>query len=251
MASRLFGVLNIRAVVVLMLPARNEGPRIGAVIDRAPSSVAVLVVDDGSTDGTGDVARAAGAVVVPGPGRGLGAAVLTGLRAAVAMGADVVAFCDADGEYDPAEIDRLVAPIERGEADYVVGSRFAGDIRSMRPHRRLGNRMLTIALRALTRLPVTDGQSGFRALSRHAAIAADLAHDFNYAQVLTIELTGKGFRYAEVPITYSFRTSGTSFVRLLPYLRSVVPAAATELRVARHRRTRATAASTAIASENH
>jgi glycosyltransferase involved in cell wall biosynthesis len=215
-------------VPILVLPARNEAPRIAAVIARSPAPV--LVVDDGSIDGTGDVARAAGATVVRTEGLGLGGAVRTGLRAAVERGADVVAFCDADGEYDPAELDLLIAPIMRGEADYVVGSRFAGSIRSMRPHRRLGNVVLTRAVRRLTGLPVTDGQSGYRALSRDAATAAEIGHDFNYAQVLTIELQRKGFRYAEVPISYAFRSSGESFVRLLPYLRRVVPAVVRELR---------------------
>jgi hypothetical protein len=90
--------------------------------------------------------------------------------------------------------------------------------------------VLTRAVRWLTGLPVTDGQSGYRALSAAAASAAEIGHDFNYAQVLTIELQRKGFRYAEVPITYSFRSSGESFVKLLPYLRRVVPAVARELR---------------------
>jgi glycosyltransferase involved in cell wall biosynthesis len=195
--------------------------------------VPVLVVDDGSADGTGEVARAAGATVVRTEGLGLGAAVRIGLREAVALGADVVAFCDADGEYDPAEIDALAAPIIRGEADYVVGSRFAGEIRSMRPHRRLGNRALTLALSVVARARITDGQSGYRALSRAAATAAEIRHDFNYAQVLTLELRRKGFRYAEVPITYSFRESGDSFVRVLPYLCAVIPAVWNELRSAR------------------
>jgi glycosyltransferase involved in cell wall biosynthesis len=218
-------------MTMLILPARNEAPRIAAVIARSP--VPVLVVDDGSTDGTGDVATLAGAEVVRTPGLGLGAAVRIGLHAAVERGADVVAFCDADGEYDPAEIDLLIGPIMRGEADYVVGSRFAGSIRSMRPHRRVGNRVLTVLVRRLTGLPVTDGQSGYRALSAAAASAAEIGHDFNYAQVLTIELQRKGFRYAEVPITYSFRSSGQSFVKLVPYLRRVVPAVVRELRRSR------------------
>ena len=220
-------------MIALVLPARNEAPRIEAVINRAPTGVAVIVVDDGSTDGTGDVARAAGADVVRTEGLGLGAAVRIGLRAAVARGADAIAFCDADGEYDPAAIGALIAPIMNGDADYVVGSRFAGEIRAMRPHRRLGNQVLTRAVRTLTGLPVTDGQSGYRALSRDAAMAAEIAHDFNYAQVLTLELQRKGFRYAEVPITYAFRSSGDSFVRLLPYLRRVVPAVWAEMRAAR------------------
>ena len=220
-------------MVVLVLPARNEAPRIDAVIRRAPAHVHVLVVDDGSTDDTGEVARTAGATVVRTDGLGLGAAVRLGLREAVAAGADVVAFCDADGEYDPAAIDTLIAPIMGGDADYVVGSRFAGDIRSMRPHRRFGNRVLTLGMCALTRTRITDGQSGYRALSRDAAAAAEIGHDFNYAQVLTLELRRKGFRYAEVPITYAFRESGDSFVKLVPYLRRVVPAVWREVRTTR------------------
>ena len=78
--------------------------------------------------------------------------------------------------------------------------------------------------------PVTDGQSGYRALSAAAAAAAEIIHDYNYAQVLTLDLLGKGFRYAEVPISYPFRTTGRSFVRLDPYLRQVVPAFVREVR---------------------
>jgi len=215
--------------VVLFLPARNEAATVASVVARAPADVhghpvLVLVVDDGSTDGTAARARAAGARVVPGGGRGLGAAVRTGLAAAVAFDPVAVAFCDADGEYAPDELARLVEPILDGRADYVVGSRFGGDIRRMLPHRRLGNLVLTRALAHITRAPITDGQSGYRALSEAAARSASVIHDYNYAQVLTVDLLGKGFRYAEVPITYAFREHGRSFVRLLPYLSHVVPA---------------------------
>jgi glycosyltransferase involved in cell wall biosynthesis len=214
--------------VVLFLPARDEAPRIAAVIERAPATVLgrpvlVVVVDDGSTDGTADVARDAGAKVVDGRGWGLGDAVRLGLAEAATLGAAVVAFCDADGEYDPAELAVLAGSILDGDADYVVGSRFAGRIGHMRPHRRFGNQVLTRWVRWLTRLPVTDGQSGFRALSGAAAARAEVAHDYNYAQVLTLDLVAKGYRYAEVPISYTFRRSGDSFVKLGRYLRKVVP----------------------------
>ena len=182
-------------------------------------------MDDGSLDGTAAEARRRGAVVVPhGRGRGLGAAVRTGLEAAGDRGAAVIAFCDADGEYDPAELERVVAPILAGHADYVVGSRFAGTIRRMRPHRRAGNVVLTWSMRAITGERITDGQSGYRALSARAAAEATIAHDYNYAQVLTLDLLRKGYRYTEVPITYAFRQSGTSFVRLGRYVRQVGPA---------------------------
>ncbi|CAN5755057.1 N/A [soil metagenome] len=215
--------------VVLVLHAHDEGARVAGVIERLPSHVCgrptrCLVVDDGSSDGTSTVAAAAGAHVVRHrTNRGLGAAVRTGLAAAVELGAAVVAFCDADGEYDPAELARLVEPILAGEADYVVGSRFAGTIDRMRPHRRAGNVVLTAALGWICRTPITDGQSGYRAFSRTAAASASVAHDYNYAQVLTIDMLSKSFGYREVPIHYAFRASGTSFVRLGRYLRAVTP----------------------------
>ncbi len=215
--------------VVLFMPAHDEGPRVAAVVARTPATVAgrpvqVVVVDDGSADDTATRARAAGATVICHEvNRGLGAAVRTGLAHATAVGASAVAFCDADGEDDPAELEALVSPILDGTADYVVGSRFAGTIHHMRPHRRLGNQVLTGWVRWTVRQPVTDGQSGYRAFSPAAAAAAVIPHDYNYAQVLTIDLVGRGFTYVEVPITYAFRASGRSFVRLGRYLRRVVP----------------------------
>ena len=217
--------------VLLFFPAFNEADAVGGVIARVPPlagghPVRCLVIDDGSHDQTVAVAEAAGAEVIRfATNQGLGAAVRAGLAAGVAMGAVAVAFCDADGEYAPEELERVVAPILRGEADYVIGSRFAqGRPRLMHLHRMVGNRVLTRWVRHLTGLPATDGQSGYRALSPAAAADAVIIHDFNYAQVLTLDLVAKGFRYAEVPISYRFRTTGESFVKLVPYLRKVIPA---------------------------
>jgi glycosyltransferase involved in cell wall biosynthesis len=241
---------------VWFLPARDEEATIAAVLARAPGRVAghpvvPVVVDDGSRDATARVAAAAGATVVRTAARGLGAAVRTGLATALAHDPVAVAFCDADGEYAPEELDALVTPIARGDADYVVGSRFLGAIGRMHPHRRLGNRVLTAALAQLTGAPITDGQSGYRALSPAAAAAAEIAHDYNYAQVLTVELLRKGFRYHEVPISYSFRRHGRSFVRLGPYLRHVVPAVHRELRRARDAQSSTTCAANAARARDH
>jgi glycosyltransferase involved in cell wall biosynthesis len=226
--------------VVLFLPAHDEEATVAAVVARTPAMllghpVEVVVVDDGSTDGTASAAHAAGATVFSmGTNQGLGAAVRAGLGLARERDAVAVAFCDADGEYAPEELAQLVEPVLAGQADYVVGSRFAGRPRSMRPHRWFGNKVLTLAMRFLVRRwgvrGLSDGQSGYRALSAEAAASAEVVHDFNYAQVLTLDLLAKGFRYAEVPISYQFRQHGRSFVKLVPYLRSVVPAVRQELR---------------------
>ena len=216
---------------MLFLPAYDEEDSVADVVARVPAEVCgrpvrCLVIDDGSDDRTAVRAAAAGAEVVRlATNRGLGAAVRQGLVEGIARGAAVVAFCDADGEYAPEELARLVAPILAGGADYVVGSRFGGGRpRHMRAQRCLGNRVLTRWLRVTARRAITDGQTGYRALSARAASEAEIVHDYNYAQVLTLDLLARGFRYVEVPISYRFRTTGRSFVKLGAYLRAVVPA---------------------------
>jgi glycosyltransferase involved in cell wall biosynthesis len=169
--------------------------------------------------------------VVRQPGNlGLGAAVRRGLAEAVQLRPAAVVYLDADGEYPPGDLDRLAAPVLDGTADYVVGSRFAGGRREMRPHRTVGNLLLTRWLRfTARRRDISDGQSGYRAFAPAAAAGAEIIHDYNYAQVLTLDLLGKGYTYAEVPIDYAIRRTGTSFVRLGRYLCSVVPAVYREL----------------------
>jgi glycosyltransferase involved in cell wall biosynthesis len=111
------------------MPAHNEEASVGDVVRRTPEQVLghpvlCLVMDDGSSDNTARVALGAGAEVLSSPeNRGLGATVRRGLAEAVTRDAAAVAFCDADGEYFPEELERLVRPILEGSADYVVGSR--------------------------------------------------------------------------------------------------------------------------------
>ncbi|MGB5951573.1 MAG: lysylphosphatidylglycerol synthase domain-containing protein [Ornithinimicrobium sp.] len=222
--------------VVVFLPAHNEEDVISSVLGRIPVQVhghrvQVLVINDGSSDRTAVLAAQAGACVVDQPRNlGLGAAVRRGLQLTAEQNPIAGVYLDADGEYPPEQIGDVVEPVLTGEADYVIGSRFSGTIETMRPHRRIGNLALTRWVRWTARRPdVSDGQSGFRAFSPGALRAAEVVHDYNYAQVLTLDLLGKGFVYAEVPIRYRFRTTGTSFVSLGRYLRKVVPAVHREL----------------------
>ena len=221
--------------VLLFLPAFNEEDAVADCINRVPDTVCglnvdCLVIDDGSTDGTAIEAKQAGAEVISlETNQGLGAAVRVGLSEGVKRKSSAVIFADADGEYPPEELENLVSPIIQGKADYVVGSRFLGDIEFMRPHRRFGNHVLTKILSLIARRKITDGQSGYRAFSPRAAASAEVIHDFNYAQIITLDLLAKGYIYLEVPISYHFRTTGESFIKLFPYLRKVVPAVYKEL----------------------
>jgi len=223
------GDADAAAPVVVVLPVHDEAATVADVIARVPRSVAgryveVVVVDDASSDGSGDLALAAGAkVVAHDRNRGLGAAVRTGFAEAARLGACAVAFLDADGEYDPAEMEALVQPVLDGTADYVAGNRFARGAPDMLLRRRAGNAALTALTSLIVRRRVRDAQSGFRALSAHALRHAEIGHDYNYAQVLTIGLLRKGFRYSEVPISYARRRHGRSFVKLGRYLANVLP----------------------------
>jgi glycosyltransferase involved in cell wall biosynthesis len=225
--------LKLLAVVV---PAKDEEATIGELLDRISSvrmpgyELQTFVVDDGSSDRTAEIARKEGAEVVQHSNNlGLGAAVRTGLRAAVDAGAAAVAYLDADLEYSPEDISRLLEPVLAGRADYVLGSRFRGGVRGMKLHRRLGNYVFTALLVALTGRFMTDGQTGMRAFSREAADRAEIIHDYNYAQVLTLDLLRKGFRMEEVPIRYRVREHGESFIRW-SYLVKVLPAIWREMR---------------------
>ncbi|MCA1056372.1 glycosyltransferase family 2 protein [Rossellomorea aquimaris] len=229
--------MNKQKVIVFM-PAHNEEESIGSVISRVPRSfhpavdVEVLVINDGSTDSTVEVAERAGAdhIVTFKDNRGLGAAVREGLKSSVELGGDIGVMIDADGEYPPEQIPDLLQPIFRSEADYTMGSRFLGTINGMKIHRRLGNYCFTALQSLLLGKWIYDGQSGMRAFSRQAMESAEIIHDYNYAQVLTLNLVRKGFRVKEVPILYHVRTTGRSFIKFKSYMSSVLPAIIKEMR---------------------
>jgi glycosyltransferase involved in cell wall biosynthesis len=147
----------------------------------------------------------------------------------VEAGAEAVAYLDADLEYYPEDIPKLLEPVLAGRADYVLGSRFRGGVQGMKLYRRFGNYAFTALQVLLTHTWITDGQTGMRAFSREAAERAEIIHDYNYAQVLTLDLLKKGFRMEEVPIRYRIREHGESFIRW-SYPAKVLPAIWRELR---------------------
>jgi glycosyltransferase involved in cell wall biosynthesis len=190
-------------------------PDVLAAIPRAhiPNAL-VIVVDDGSTDDTAGVAYRSGADIVVSHehNRGLGAALRTGIATALQHDAAAAVYIDADGEYDPADIPAMLRPVLHGSADYVLGSRYRGRLRGQRLSRLVGNKILNVVVTVLSGHVISDGQTGLRAFSRRALESAEIIHDYNYAQVLTLDLLKKGMRLEQVPITYQTRKHGRSFV---------------------------------------
>ncbi|WP_335872947.1 glycosyltransferase family 2 protein [Bacillus sp. 2205SS5-2] len=227
-----------KQTVIVFMPAYNEEESIGDVIRNVPRGISanievkVLVINDGSTDGTVKVANEAGAdyIVEMDRNSGLGAAVRKGLSHCIELGADIAVMIDADGEYPATQIPELIQPIVIGEADYVMGSRFLGTITGMKIHRRLGNYCFTLLQSVLLQRRIHDGQSGMRAFSKEVTEEAEIIHDYNYAQVLTLNIVRKGFRMKEIPIRYSVRTTGKSFIKFKAYMTNVLPAIFKEMR---------------------
>ena len=150
--------------IVALIPAYEEGPRIGAVVEAARRHLPVVVVDDGSTDDTASRAEAAGATVIRQvPNAGKGAALRAGFRHALEAAAPAVVTLDADGQHDPDEIPAFLQRFGARQAELIIGQR---DLRSMPPVRRLSNALGGLALAAALGRSVPDNQSGYRLIGR-------------------------------------------------------------------------------------
>ena len=206
---------------LVIVPAFNEQDSVGGVIEeirRFDPKLEVIVIDDGSSDRTAEVAREHGAHVASLPfNLGIGAAVQTGFRYALANDFDLAVQVDADGQHDPFELPKLFAPLEAGEADLVIGSRFAGE-RAFRSSfvRRLGIRLFALTVSAMARRRLTDTTSGFRAVSRRgiALFAADYPHDYPEVEA-TVMVVKHRLRLKEVPVRMRARAGGRSSITAL------------------------------------
>jgi glycosyltransferase involved in cell wall biosynthesis len=219
-ASVLPGFAELRRVAIV--PALNEEVAIAGVIDELRAfdpGLVVVVVDDGSVDRTAAVAAARGARVLRLPfNLGIGGAVQTGFRYAFERGYDVAVRVDGDGQHDPSQLPRVLEPLLRGEADIVVGSRFAADgdgYRSSRT-RRVGIRLLAWVVSRIVGQRVTDTTSGFQALNREgiALFARDYPHDYPEVEA-TVMVFRHRLRLREVPVTMRERGGGRSSITTL------------------------------------
>jgi glycosyltransferase involved in cell wall biosynthesis len=194
--------------LVIQIPCLNEQETLPVTLADLPRSlpgidtIELLVIDDGSTDATSDVARRHGVHrVVRFPARrGLARAFDTGLREALAMGADVIVNTDADNQYVGADIGKLVAPILERRADMVVGSRPIGSIAHFSGLKKLLQRLGSGVVRALSASDVPDATSGFRAYSREAALRLTVLTGFTYTLETLIQASQKNITIAHVPI---------------------------------------------------
>jgi glycosyltransferase involved in cell wall biosynthesis len=196
--------------LVIQIPAWNEEAHLPAALAALPvavdgfDQVEVLVVDDGSTDGTTEVARSHGAEVVQMPThRGLAVAFSTGLAAALDRGADVIVNTDADCQYDARDIPLLTAPILAGEAEMVIGDRQIDAVPHFSPVKKLLQKLGSAVVRRLSRTPVKDVTSGFRAISRTAALKLHVFTRFTYTLETILQAGEAGLRVTSVPIRVS------------------------------------------------
>jgi glycosyltransferase involved in cell wall biosynthesis len=192
----------------VVLPCLNEAPALPWLLTRLPPGYRAIVADNGSTDGSADVARAHGAEVVSVPEPGYGAAVHAGLLAADPDDG-VVCVLDADGSFDPAVLPRLADPVRAGAAELVVGRRRPTTRNAWPAHARLGNAVLSQRLRRTTGLPVHD-IGPIRAARKSDLLALGLRdRRFGYPLELLIAAGKAGWRVTEVDVAYHPRTAGT------------------------------------------
>jgi glycosyltransferase involved in cell wall biosynthesis len=202
--------------IVLVIPAYNEAENIGSVLDAIPTHVCgletvVLVVDDGSSDGTAERSREHRAEVVSHPvNRGQGAAMRTGYAIVADSSAEVVVAMDADGQHQADEIERLVKPVLAGTADLANGSRVLGDAERVHVTRDLGISFFARVLSLLTGSRVTDPANGFRAMRPAVLRSMVLEQDQFHNSEFLIEASRRGVRAIEVPVTITHRLSGSS-----------------------------------------
>jgi glycosyltransferase involved in cell wall biosynthesis len=187
--------------------AYNEATTIGRVVaELGHAGHQVVVVDDGSGDGTRHIAAAAGAHVVAHPvNLGQGAALQTGIDYALAHGADILVTFDADGQHRVADIPVMVEALRRERADFALGSRFLGQTYNLPTLRRWVLYAATIFTRLTTGLRLTDSHNGLRALTRRGAAAIRLRQNrMAHASEILVEIAHSGLRYVEVPVTIEY-----------------------------------------------
>jgi glycosyltransferase involved in cell wall biosynthesis len=202
--------------LVIVIAAYNEADNIGAVLDEVPQQIAdvpvsLLVIDDGSSDATTQVAERHGALVCTlSANRGHGVALRLGYRIARESGAEYIATLDGDGQWDPADLPAMVRIMQSGEADFVLGSRQLGQTENTDAFRNLGVKFFAMVISALTRTHITDTSSGLRLMRADLTGTVRQTQPQYQTSELLIGALLQGYRVAEVPTIMRQRLSGES-----------------------------------------
>jgi glycosyltransferase involved in cell wall biosynthesis len=223
--------------LVIQIPCFNEAETLGRTVQDLPrqlegfSAVEILVIDDGSTDGTADLARSLGVdhVVSHPSNRGLAAAFATGLSKSLELGADVILNTDGDHQYQGASIPSLLEPILRGEADMVIGDRQVKRIPYFSRTKKLLQRLGSWVVRWVSGTPVIDATSGFRAITREAALQLTVFSTYTYTLDTIIQAGKKGLTVVSVPVDTNEKLRDSRLIRSVP--RYVLRSAVTILRI--------------------
>jgi len=214
--------------LIIQIPCWNEETTLPLTLAEIPRQIAgvdeveILVIDDGSTDRTVEIARSAGVdhIVRLRQHQGLARAFMAGIDAALRLGADIVVNTDADNQYRGDDIERLIRPILEGRADMVVGDRQTHTVSHFSPTKRLLQRLGSWVVRRASDTHIPDVTSGFRAYSREAALALNVISDYTYTLETIIQAGKRGIALAHVPITINEPTRESRLIRSLPdYLR--------------------------------
>jgi glycosyltransferase involved in cell wall biosynthesis len=202
--------------IAIIIPALNEEHALQQLLAEIPQDFArwTIVVDNGSTDRTAAVAQVAGAIVVSEPTRGYGRACFSGLQTATNLGAEILIFMDGDGSDDPADLPMMLAPLDKGQADFVIGSRV--DKRSERgaipPQARLGNWLVSSMISMLYGVRIHDIGS-FRVMRRSALDALQMREmTFGWPVEMLVKAARAKYQIVELPIHYRRRSHGRSKV---------------------------------------
>lgn len=191
----------------VVIAAYNEATVIAGVVANVRSAgYPVVVVDDGSSDTTGDIAEAAGALVVRHPiNLGQGAALQTGIEFALSSGAEIIVTFDGDGQHRVADIEGLVGALKRHGADFALGSRFLGDTQNQPLSRRVMLKLATWFTRLTIGIGITDTHNGLRAMTRRGAQSIKLRQNrMAHASEILDQISSSRLKYVEAPVTVDY-----------------------------------------------
>lgn len=214
--------------LIIQIPCYNEAETLPVTLKDLPrdvpgfSKVEWLIVNDGSTDNTADIAKQSGVdhIVSFTGNQGLARAFLAGLDAAVHLGADVIVNTDADNQYMAADIPTLLAPILAGDADVVIGSRPIDEITSFSPAKKFLQKVGSSVVRFVSKTDIPDAPSGFRAMSREAALRFNVFNDYTYTLETIIQAGQKSIAITSVPVRVNRALRPSRLVKSIPsYLR--------------------------------